>query len=119
MGGEEVLSEGRITGLRRLLLATCAMAGVIVVIAAIVAGNGYGRFAVVMIVCAALLAFSAGLTLRALPRRDETAKRLCILTAITLILVSLPLVSIVVGTITVIGGVGMLVVLFAPERDNA
>ena len=36
-----------------------------------------------------------------------------------LIVVSLPLVSIVVGIITVIGGVGLLVVLFAPERDGA
>ena len=117
--GEPVLSEARVTGLRRLLLAVCGMAGVLVIIAALIAGNGYGRFSIVVLVCAALLAFSAGLTLRALPRRDDTAKRLCILTAVTLILVSLPLVSIVVGTITVIGGVGLLVVLLAPEKDDA
>ena len=116
---EAVLSEARVTGLRRLLLAVCGMAGVLVIIAALIAGNGYGRFAIVVLVCAALLAFSAGLALRALPRRDDTAKRLCILTAVTLILVSLPLVSIVVGTITVMGGVGLLVVLFAPEKDDA
>ena len=57
--GEVVLSEDRATGLRRLLLVTCGMAGVLVVIAALLAGNGYGRYAVVVLGCAALVGGSA------------------------------------------------------------
>ena len=113
---ETVLSETRATGLRGLLIATCVVVGVLVVIGALLASNGYGRYSLVVLGSAVLLGSSAGFTLWALPRRGNAARRGCIVTAVLLILVSLPLVSVVIGIVTVVGGIGLLVVLFAPEQ---
>ncbi len=116
---EVFLSEGRAKVLRRLLYVTLGLAAVVALIGLVVVLVDPQRYVVTLFVVAVVLAVVGGLALRAVLDGSESAKRLCVVTAVLLIVCSLPLVGVLVGMLTVIAGVGLLVVVLAPERDAA
>lgn len=114
-----VLSESRARALRRLMLLTVAFGVVLVVGAVPLAVNDYAVYAAVVGVVGLVYIGSAALTLRSLPARDVGARRLGILTGVLLLLLSVPLITIWVGLLTAVAGVGVLFVLSAPDREGA
>jgi hypothetical protein len=114
-----VLSEARAQGLRRMLLAVLALGAVLVLLAVGTAFAGAHRFAVVVGVIGLVLAGSSGVTLRALPERGALARRGCVVTAVLLIVLAVPLVSVWVGLVMAVAGVGLLFMVYAPEREDA
>jgi len=114
---EEFLSEGRVPSLQKLLYVVLGLAAVLVVVAPILALGGDGAGAVVVLVIAAAYALMAWLSLRAVKERSPSARRTIVLTAAVVIVLSVLLVGILIGPLTVICGVGLLIVTFAPERE--
>jgi hypothetical protein len=56
--------------------------------------------------------------MRALSDRSPSARRACILTGVLLLLLSVPLVPIWIGLLTAVTGIGVLVVVLAPEHGT-
>jgi hypothetical protein len=117
MAEAALISEERARGIRRLLLVGLGFAAVVAVSGVLLLANGYVRYGVVVLGVAAAFGASNGLALRALRDRLPTARRACILAGILLLVLSVPLVPIWVGLLTAITGVGLLVVVLAPEHD--
>ena len=117
MATEEFLTEGRARVLRRLLYLTLAFAVITAVLGAIIGVIDFQRYVVTLLVIAVALAGAGGLTLRAVQGSQENARRLCIITGVLLLVLSLPLIGVFVGLLTAITGIGLLVVTVAPERE--
>jgi hypothetical protein len=117
----EFLTDDRVKGVRRLLLITLTWAAVVVLLALPLLFGAFEsenrRYGVVLLVVAAVLGAAGGLSLRAVTTRAESARRLCILTGILTVILSVPLVSVWIGLLTAITGIGLLVVVVAPERE--
>jgi hypothetical protein len=114
----EMLSPQRASTIRKLLLVDLALAGILVVIAAVLALGDDVAGGVTTVVIAAILGVLGWASLRALQQGSPTVRRLVIATAVVLIVVSVLLVGIFIGLLTVILGVGLLAVLMAPERES-
>lgn len=115
---EEFLSAGRVPSLQKLLYVVLGLAGVLVVVALILVLGGDGSGSVVVLVIAAAYALMAWLSLRAVKERSPSARRTIILTAVVVIVLSVLLVGILIGLLTVIAGIGLLIVTVAPEREG-
>lgn len=115
----EFLSPARSKVLRRLLYVTLGIAVLVALLALPGLIGDFQRYVVTLLVIAAILGTVGGLALRAVQARTDAARGLCILTGVLLLLLSLPLVGILVGLFTAVLGIGLLVVVFAPERDQA
>ncbi|WP_028645107.1 hypothetical protein [Nocardioides sp. URHA0020] len=113
----DFLTDDRVKVLRRLLYLTLAFAVVVALLALPGLIGDFQRYAITLLVIATTFAVSGAVALRAVRGRAESARRLCILTAVFLLVMSLPLMGVLVGLLTAITGVGLLVVIFAPERD--
>jgi hypothetical protein len=113
---EAAISEEKAKGIRRLLLVTIGFAAVLVLCAALLVGNDYRGYAVVVLLIAVALGGSAWVSMRALREQSPSARRACILTGVLLLLLSVPLVPIGIGLLTAVTGIGVLVVVFAPEH---
>ncbi len=114
---EEFLSPGRVPTLQKLLVAVLAAAAVLVVVALVLVAGSDGAGGVVTLVIAAIYGLLGWLSLRAVRERSESARRTIVLTAVAVIVLSVLLVKILLGLLTVILGVGLLMVTFAPERE--
>jgi hypothetical protein len=112
-----LMSEERAKGIRRLILVGFALAGVVAVLGLLLLVNDYVRYGLVVLVVAVALAGVAFVAFRALRDHLPTARRICILTGVLFLVLSLPLVPIWVGLLTAITGVGLLVVVLAPEHE--
>ena len=113
----EFLTDDRATGIRRLLYVTLGFAVLLVLLALPLVLGDYQRYGLIVALIGVVLGASAGLALRAVLRRADSAKRLCVLTGALTILLSVPLIPIWIGLLTVVTGIGTLVVVLAPERD--
>lgn len=116
---EEFLSPGRVPMLRRLLFVVLGLAGLLVVVAVILVGGGDDVGAMVTLGIAATYGWLSWLSLQAIRNKSTSARRIILLTAVVVIVLSVLLVQIMVGLLTVIAGVGLLMVVFAPERESA
>ena len=112
-----VISEEKAKGIRRLLLVTLGFAAILVLCAALLLGNDYGRYALVVVLVAAALGGSAWVSMRALGEQRHHARRACIVTGVLLVVLSVPLIPIWIGLLTAVTGIGVLVVVLAPEHD--
>jgi hypothetical protein len=112
-----LISAERAKGIRRLVLVGLGLAGVVAVSGVLLVANDYGRYGLVVLVVAAALGGSGYVALRALRDLPPTARRSCILAGVLFLVLSLPLVPIWIGLLTAITGVGMLVVVLAPEHE--
>jgi hypothetical protein len=112
-----VISDDRAKGIRRLLLVTLGFVAVLVLLAILFLTGDYVRYGVVVLVIAALLGGAAWLSLTMLRSRSAAARRASILTGVLLVVLSVPLIPIWIGLLTVVTGIGLLVVILAPERE--
>lgn len=113
----EFLTEGRVKPLRRLLMVGLGLSAVVALLAIPLLVGDLVRYGVVVLVVAAALATAAWVTLRAVRDGAETARRLCVLTGALYVLLSLPLMPIWLGLLTVVLGIAVLFVTLA--RDQA
>lgn len=114
---DEFLTADRAKTLTRLLYVELAFALVVALLALPGILGEFEKYVVTLLVIAVVLGAVGGAALHAVRTRRGSARRLCIATAVVLILASLPLVAILVGLLTAVLGVGILVVTFAPERE--
>jgi hypothetical protein len=114
-----LISAKRATGIRRFLLAGLAVAGVVALLGLLLLFNDFGGYGLVVLVVAVALGAAAYFSLRALREGRSAAGRTCMRTGILFLVLSLPLVPIWVGLLTAITGVGLLVVVLAPEHEAA
>ena len=114
---EEFLSPGRVPVLEKVLYAVLGLAAVLAVVALVLIAGDDGAGGLVALAIAAVYGAMAWLSLRAVRSRSESARRTVVLTAVVVIVLSVLLVKILVGLLTVIVGVGLLMVTFAPERE--
>jgi hypothetical protein len=114
---DEPLSADRARGVRRILMATAGIAAVLVLASLTLLFGDYEVYGGIVLGIGVVLAGVALLTLRAVRDRQPAARRLSLLTATLLCVFSLPLMPIWVGLVTILAGVGLFVVVFAPERE--
>jgi len=115
---EELLSAARARGIGRLLLVTLGFAVLLAVLAIPLLMDSYVVYGSIVVGIAVVLATMGVLALRAVRGRLPVARRLSITTGVLLVVLSVPLMPIWVGLLTVITGIGLLVVVLAPERDE-
>lgn len=113
----EFLTEDRAKGIRRLLYVTLGMAGIVGLLGLPLIFGSYRRYGLVVLVVALVLGALGGLSLRAVRHGSDSARRLCIVTGILTVVLSVPLIKLWMGLLTAITGIGLLVVVLAPERD--
>ena len=114
---EEFLTADRTRALRSLLLVVLGLAGLLVVVGVVLIARGDGQGGGLVLAIAAIDGLLAWISLRAVRGRAPTARRTLVLTGIVMMILSVPIVGILVGLLTVIAGIGLLVVVFAPERQ--
>ena len=117
MAEDPTLSADRARSIGRLLYVVLAFAVVLVVIAIALLLGDYERYGVIVLVIAVVLGGLGGLSLRAVRAGAANARRLVIATGVVTVVLSVPLVPIWLGLLTVITGIGLLVVTLAPERE--
>lgn len=115
---EELLSDDRATGIRRLLLVTLGLVIILVVLSVPLLLGDYRIYGGIVLGVAVVLGVVGFLALRAVQDRMPNARRLSIWTGIALCVLSVPLMPIWIGLITVVAGIGLLVVVLAPERES-
>ena len=114
---EQILSEDRAKGLRRLLYVILAMTVVLLLLGLPLVFGSYVRYGIIVIGIAVVLGVLGGLALQAVRGRTEKARPLVIMTGVATLVLSVPLIPIWIGLLTAVTGIGLLVVMFAPERD--
>lgn len=113
----EFFTASRTKGLRRLLGVILGITVLLVVLSVPLLFGDYVRYGVIVLGIALVLGVSSWFSRAAVADEAPYAKRLTILTAILTIVASLPLMGIWVGLLTVVAGVGLLVIVVAPERN--
>lgn len=114
---EQTVSDDRARGIARLLLVTLVLAALLALLAVPLLAGGYGFYGTIVLGIAVVLGAVGGLALRAVRRRTPVARRLSITTGVVMVVLSIPLMPIWVGLLTVVAGIGLLVVTLAPEQD--
>jgi hypothetical protein len=112
----EEISADRARGIRVLVIVTLGFALVLLVLAILFLLHGSGAYGAIVLAIAVVLGALGLLTLRAVRDRAPQARRLAITTGVLLVVLSIPLMPILVGMLTVLAGIGLLVVVLAPER---
>jgi cytochrome bd-type quinol oxidase subunit 2 len=115
---EQTLSDDRARGIRRLLMVTAGIAIALALLSLTLLLGGYAVYGGIVLGIAVVLVVASLLALRAVRDRRPDARRLSIVTAILLCVFSLPLMGVWVGLVTVLIGFGLLVVIYAPEREG-
>lgn len=113
----DLISDDRATGIRRLLLVELALAAVLILLSVPLLFGDYEIYGGVVLGVAAVLGVLGFLALRAVQERRPQARRLSIWTGVALVVLSVLLMPIWIGLITVVAGIGLLVVVLAPERE--
>ena len=113
------LTAGRAKILRNLLLALLGLALVLLLIGLLLLATGDGQGGTVVLGVAVTYAVLGGLSLRAVLGSGPQAKSLIIATGIVVIVLSVLIIGILIGLFTVIVGVGLLAITFAPDREDA
>ena len=116
-GDHGPLSDDRVRSMGRLLVVALAFAVVLVLASVPLLVGDYARYGSVVLGIAVVLGVLAGFSLRLTRRRNPAARRLTIITGVVMVVLSVPLMPIWIGLLTVVAGIGLLVVTVAPERD--
>jgi hypothetical protein len=115
--GEVELSAERAKGIRRLLYVILGFTVVLVILGLPLVLGDYLRYGLIVIGVALVLGIVGGLALQAVRGGSASAKRLSIVTGVLTIVLSVPLIPIWIGLLTAVTGIGLLVVVVAPERE--
>jgi hypothetical protein len=113
----EVLTDDRARGIRRLLLVVLFLAIVLVVVSIPLLLGDYLVYGCLVLGIAVALGTLGVLSLRAVQQRRPGARKLTFRTGLATCVLSVPLMPIWIGLITIVAGIGLLVVLLAPERE--
>jgi Na+/proline symporter len=111
------ISDERAKGIRRLLYVVLAFSVVLLLLSLPLILGDYVQYGVIVLAIALVLGILGGLAHQAVGGRTGPARRLCLLTGVATIVLSVPLIPIWIGLLTAITGVGLLVVVLAPERE--
>jgi Na+/proline symporter len=112
------ITPDRAKGIRRLLYVILGFTVVLVILGLPLVFGDYVRYGLIVLGVALVLGIVGGLALQAVRSGTPRAKRLCIITGITTIVLSVPLIPIWIGLLTAVSGIGLLVVVVAPERET-
>jgi len=120
VGGDDrrPLSDDRVRSMGRLLVVDLALAVVLVLAAVALLAGGAGRYGWVVLGIAVVLGALGAVSLRLTRRRSPAARRLTVVTGVVMVVLSVPLVEIWIGLLTVIAGIGLLVVTVGPEKED-
>ena len=113
----EVMTDDRARSIRRVLMVELGLVVVMAIVSVVVLLNGYAIYGGIVLGCAVVLGAMGVLALRAVQERRPGARKLCFRTGLVLCVLSIPLMPVWIGLITIVTGIGLLVVVFAPERD--
>lgn len=113
----EFLTDDRVKSIRRLLYIVLGFAAVLVLLGLPLVLGDYGRYGTIVLLIAVVLGVLGWITLLAVRDRKPQARRLCLATGIVTVVLSVPLMPVWIGLLTVITGIGLLVVTVAPERE--
>jgi hypothetical protein len=119
MSEVEAISADRARGIRRLLYVVLGFSVVLVVLGLPLVFGDYVRYGLIVLGIALVLGVLGGLSLQAVVNGAGYARRLCIATGITTVVLSVPLIQVLVGLLTAVTGIGLLVVVLAPEREKS
>ncbi|GAA1807707.1 hypothetical protein GCM10009795_061100 [Nocardioides hankookensis] len=111
------ISDERAKGIRRLLYVVLGFALVLFLLGLPLVFGDYLQYGLIVLGIALVLAVLGGVALQAVRGRTGPARRLCIVTGVATVVLSVPLIPIWIGLLTAITGVGLLVVVVAPERE--
>jgi hypothetical protein len=111
------LTDDRVRSMGRLLVVALVFAVLLVLVAVALLAGGYGRYGAIVLGIAVVLGALGGVSLRQTRRRHPSARRLTIVTGVAMVVLSVPLMPIWIGLLTVVAGIGLLVVTVAPEKD--
>ncbi|MBB3044132.1 hypothetical protein [Nocardioides soli] len=114
--GPEFLTDDRTKVLRRLLFVIVGFAVVLVLVGVPLVAGDYEVYGAIVLAIAVVVGAAALATLRAIRGRSPAARRLCIATGVLTAALSVLLVPVWIGLLTVVAGIGLLVITFAPER---
>ena len=114
---ELVLTEDSARGVRRLLMVNLGFAAVLVALAMPLVAGSYRVYGTILLGIAVVLGVVGYLALRAVRERRPVARQLCIMTGILLLVLSVPLMPIWIGLLTVVTGIGLLFVTLSAERE--
>lgn len=114
---EQILSEDRAKGIRRLLYVILAITVVLLLLGLPLVFGSYVRYGIIVIAVAVVLGVLSGLALQAVRAGTEKARPLSIVTGVATLVLSVPLIPIWIGLLTAVTGIGLLVVTVAPERE--
>lgn len=116
---DDRMSAERSRGIRRLLILGVVFEAILAVFGVLMAANGYGRYGGVVLLITVVLAVTTTVALRALRDALPIRRRACILAGVLFVVLSVPLIPIWIGLLTALLGIGLLVVVFAPEHPTA
>ena len=115
----ELLTDDRAKGIRRLLLVVLGLVVVLVVVSVPLLLGDYLAYGGIVLAIAVVLGTLGTLSLRAVQERRPVARKLSFRTGLATCVLSLPLMPIWIGLLTIVAGIGLLVVVLAPEREDA
>ena len=115
--GDVEISDERAKGIRRLLYVVLGFAVVLFVLGLPLVFGDYVQYGVIVLAISLVLGVLGGVALQSVRGRTAHSRRLCILTGVATVVLSVPLIPIWIGLLTAITGVGLLVVVVAPERE--
>lgn len=115
----EFLTPGRVKPLGRLLVVAVVLGALLVLASLPLIFGSYLQYGVLVLVVGVVIGVSGGLAVSAVRARRDSARRLSILTGVLLTVLSVLLIPIWIGMLTVVAGIGILVVTFAREREDA
>ena len=119
MAEAALISEERAKGIRRLLYVGLGFTVLVALSGVLLLVNDFGRYGVVVLVVAAALGGSGYVGIRALRDDLTTSRRVCILVGVLFMVLSVPLIPIWIGLLTGLTGIGLLIVVLAPEHEDA
>ena len=114
---ELVLTEESARSIRRLLMVNLGFVAVICALAIPLIADKYRVYGTILLGIAVVLGVVGYLALRAVRERRPVARQLSIMTGILLLVLSVPLMPIWIGLLTVVTGIGLLFVTLSAERE--
>jgi hypothetical protein len=114
----EVMSADRARGIRRMLLVSFGLAGILVILAIPLVLGDYQIYGLIVLGVGLVIGASSFVANKLLGEGRPEARKWAYRTGALLCILSIPLMPIWIGLITVIAGIGLLVVVFAPDKEQ-
>jgi hypothetical protein len=114
---EEPISADRARGMTRMLYLTLGVGVALVLLGLGLVAKSNPVYGAIVVGIAVVVGACGVLALRMLQTGAPPARRWSIATGVLLVVLSVPLIPIWVGLLTAVFGIGLLVVVVAPEKE--